>query len=112
MRKKLAAIEIETTVILMEEGCVTKERKEIKSVTESGTKHKITWTFFFFLINQKIIVSKLQIILMTFSFEAEKKSKKEDLQWEKKTDWAKTSNSQVNIIWQNFEKSSSREINL
>ena len=38
MRKKLAAIDIEINVILMEEGCVAKERKEIESVTESGTE--------------------------------------------------------------------------
>ena len=38
-------------------GCVTKERKEIESVTESGTQLKII----FFLITQN--VSKLQIIL-------------------------------------------------
>ena len=43
-------------------GCVAKERKEIKSVTESGTE-------FDFLINQN--VSKHQIILMSLSFKAE-----------------------------------------
>ena len=44
MRKKLAAIEILITVILMGGGCVAKERKEIESVTESelGTKFDIT----------------------------------------------------------------------
>ena len=59
------------TVILMGGGCVAKERKEIESVTESGTEFEIT---FIFLINKN--VSKLQIILMSLSFKAEKKSKK------------------------------------
>ena len=52
-------------------GCVAKERKEIESVTESGTEFDIT---FIFLINKN--VSKLQIILMSLSFKAEKKGKK------------------------------------
>ena len=52
-------------------GCVAKERKEIESVTESGTEFEIT---FIFLINKN--VSKLQIILMLLSFKAEKKGKK------------------------------------
>ena len=51
-------------------GCVAKERKEIESVTESGTEFEIT----FFLINQN--VSKLPIMLMSLSFKAEKKGKK------------------------------------
>ena len=46
--------------------CVAKERKEIESVTESGTEFEITGTFF--LINQS--VSKLQIILSLTSFRA------------------------------------------
>ena len=54
MRKKLTAIEIWITVILMGAGCVAKEKNEIESVTESGTKFEITWTFFFFLDNPKI----------------------------------------------------------
>ena len=45
MRKKLATIEIEITMILMGGGCVAKERKEIESVTESGTKFEITCIF-------------------------------------------------------------------
>ena len=52
-------------------GCVAKERKEIESVTESGTEFEIT---FIFLINQN--VSKPQIILMSLSFKAEKNGKK------------------------------------
>ena len=52
-------------------GCIAKERKEIESVTESGTEFEITFTF---LINKN--VSKLQIILMSLSFKAEKKDKK------------------------------------
>ena len=52
-------------------GCVAKERKEIESVTELGTEFEIT---FIFLINKN--VSKLQIILMSLSFKAEKKGKK------------------------------------
>ena len=59
------------TVILMGGGCVATERKEIESVTESGTEFEIT---FIFLINQN--VSKLQTILMSLSFKAEKKNKK------------------------------------
>ena len=47
-------------------GCVAKEMKE----TESGTEFEIT---FIFLIKQN--VSKLQIILMSLSFKAEKKGK-------------------------------------
>ena len=50
-------------------GCIAKERKEIESVTESGTTLKITWTFFF--DNQN--VSKLQIILLSFSLKLRKK---------------------------------------
>ena len=42
LRKKLAPIEIKITVILMGGGCVAKERKEIRSVTESGTEFEIT----------------------------------------------------------------------
>ena len=58
----------------MRGGCVAKERKEIKSVTESGTESEITWTLlFFFLINQNAL--KLQIILISLSFKAEKKVK-------------------------------------
>ena len=62
-------------------GCVAKERKEIESVTE----FEIT---FMFLINKN--VSKLQIILMSLTFKAEKKVKKQerkrevDLQQEKR----------------------------
>ena len=52
--------------------CVAKERKEIESVTESGTAFEIT---FIFLIKGN--VSKLQIILMSLSFKAEKKARKE-----------------------------------
>ena len=53
-------------------GCVAKERKEIGSVTESGTEFEIT--FIVYLINQN--VSKFQIILVSLSFKAEKKGKK------------------------------------
>ena len=45
MRKKLAATEIYITVILIRGGCVAKERKEIESVTESGTEFEITFIF-------------------------------------------------------------------
>ena len=45
MRKKLAAIDIKITVILMGGEYVAKERKEIESVTESGTAFKITFIF-------------------------------------------------------------------
>ena len=45
MRKRLAALEIEITVILMGGGCVAKERKEIESVTESGPEFEITFSF-------------------------------------------------------------------
>ena len=57
-------------------GCVPKERKEIKSVTESGTEFEITLTLF--LINQNF--SKLQTILLMFlSFEAKKSIKKKNI---------------------------------
>ena len=55
-------------------GYVAKERKEIESVTKSGTEFEITWTLFF---------------LMSFSVKAEKKvnqrqkRKEDDLQLEK-----------------------------
>ena len=52
-------------------GCVAKERKETESLTESETEFEMT---FIFLINKN--VSKLQIILMSLSFKAEKKVKK------------------------------------
>ena len=52
-------------------GCVAKEWKEIESVTESGTEFEINYIF---LINKKVL--KLQIILMSLSFKAEKKGKK------------------------------------
>ena len=71
MKKKLAATEIYITVILMGGRRVAKERKEIESVTESGTEFEITFTF---LIIKN--VTKLQIILMYSSFKAEKKCKK------------------------------------
>ena len=51
-----------------------KERNQISN--RIGNKTQDNLNFFFFLINQKIIVSKLQIILMSFSFKAEKKGKK------------------------------------
>ena len=50
--------------------CVAKERKEIESLTELGTQFEIT---FIFLINKNVL--KLQIILMSLSFKAEKKGK-------------------------------------
>ena len=57
-------------------GCVPKERKEIKSVTESRTEFEITLTLF--LINQNF--SKLQTILLMFlSFEAKKSIKKKNI---------------------------------
>ena len=59
----------------MEGGCVAKERKEIESVTESGTEKK-----------RKMIYSR------------------------EKTEHCDTGTH--NVIWRNFEKSSSREINL
>ena len=64
--------------------CVAKERKEIESITESRAEFEIT---FIFLINKN--VSKFQISLMSLSFKAEKKVKKQkrkredDLQREK-----------------------------
>ena len=97
--------------------CVAKERKEIESVTESGTEFEITFTF---LINKN--VSKLQIILMSLSFKAEKKVKKQekkredDLQREKKlVENCHTRTYDVIRSCQhrrNFEKSGSHEINL
>ena len=92
-------------------NCVAKERKEIESVTESGTEFEIT---FIFLINKN--VSKLQIILMSLSFKAEKKGKKarkEKRSWftaGKKAEHCDTRT--CDVIRRNFEKSSSREINL
>ena len=45
MTKKFAAIEIQITLILMGGGYIAKERKEIESVTESGTEFEITLLF-------------------------------------------------------------------
>ena len=41
MIKKSAAIEIKITEVLIGGGCVAKERKEIESVTASGTELEI-----------------------------------------------------------------------
>ena len=92
-------------------GCDAKERKEIESVTESGNRIRNN---FFFLINQYI--SKLQIILMYLRFKAEKKGNKpkkkreDDLQRGKTPENCNTRT--YDVIRRNFEKSSSREINL
>ena len=85
-------------------GCVAKERKEIKSVTESGTEFEIY--NFYFLINRN--VSKV--------VEAEKKGEK--VRKEKRkcfTAGKKTGNCDTrtyDVIRRNIEKSSSYKINL
>ena len=99
------------TVILMGGRCVAKERGKIESVTESGTEFEIT---FIFLINKT--VSKLQIILMSLSFKAEKRVKRQ----EKRKIYSGTKKKQTenydtrtyDEIRRNFEKSSNHEINL
>ena len=96
--------------ILIGGRLVAKERKEIESLTESGTEFEIT-----FIFDKPKNFSKLKIMLLSLSFKAEKKGKKrkEKMIYSGKNKQTENCDTRTyNIISRNFEKSSSLVVKL